>query len=65
MFIKPFLRDKMPHLLGLMFILAFLAALLGALGLSWKPIVFLSAVCALCVVNAGVLLNTMLAVIAL
>ena len=50
MFIKPFIRDKLPHLLGLMFILAFLAALLGALGLSWKPIVFLSAVCVLCVV---------------
>ena len=33
-----------------MFILAFLAALLGALGLSWKPIAFLLAVCVLCVV---------------
>lgn len=49
MFWKEFLREKCAHFCGLLLGILFLSTTLAAMGLSWKPIAFLSAVWTVCV----------------
>ncbi len=49
MFWKEFLGEKCAHFCGLLLGILFLSTTLAAMGLSWKPIAFLSVVWALCV----------------